>query len=150
MKTLKELLAAARKSLQYDVQGAILDFTEGIARRMKAANVTKTDLAHRLNCSQAFVTKILRGQNNFTLETMVKIARALGSEVKIEIQVKAATPNWDKIVEDIRNLPEQRSANHECKIIELADLRRRSVRAMGQGPNPTESVPSNEELALAS
>ena len=42
-------------------------------------------MARRLGTSPAYVTKVLRGNANFTLATIVKLARALESEVRFRL-----------------------------------------------------------------
>src|SRR4051812_11852605 len=98
MKSLKALVDAARNRLAYHVEKAIIEFTETVAKQMLASNVSKSQLAEKLECSQPFVTKVLRGNNNFTLETMVKIARALESELKVELVPKAAAKSWNSLL----------------------------------------------------
>lgn len=85
-RTFKERAEAARKTTGYNVQSAILDFTEDLVSRMEAAGVSKSELAARLGTSPAYVTKILRGQSNFTLESMVKVAGAVGADLRIHLQ----------------------------------------------------------------
>ena len=41
--------------------------------------------ARRLGTSQAYVTKVLRGDVNFTLVTLVKLARAVGGRVRLDL-----------------------------------------------------------------
>lgn len=93
-KSFARIFAKAKKSLTYHVEGAILEFTEEVCRIMEAQGVTKAELAKRLDCQPAFVTKLLSGQNNFTLETMVKVARALESEIKVHIQGPNVESHW--------------------------------------------------------
>jgi transcriptional regulator with XRE-family HTH domain len=45
---------------------------------MKKEGVKKVELARRLGKSRAYVTKVLQGNANFTLDTLVRLARALG------------------------------------------------------------------------
>lgn len=85
-KSFAQIFAEAKKNLTYHVEVTILEFTEEVCRTMEAQSVTKAELAKRLNCQPAFVTKLLSGQNNFTLETMVKVALALESEIKVHLQ----------------------------------------------------------------
>jgi len=80
-----ELKVDARTSDTYWVEEAILDFTEEIARLLNEGNLTRKELAERLGTSKAYVTKILRGSANFTIESMVKIGRALGCKMQIEL-----------------------------------------------------------------
>src|SRR5689334_3638729 len=76
----KEWFAKGRKSIQYYIQAAIIDFTELIFVRMTDLSISKSDLADKLKCNPSYITKMLRGSTNFTLESMVKIGLALDSE----------------------------------------------------------------------
>jgi transcriptional regulator with XRE-family HTH domain len=60
---------------------------------MEQQHVTRAELARRINSSRAYVTKVLQGNTNFTLESLVRIARALSFNV--ELTFKAA-PQTDK------------------------------------------------------
>ena len=53
--------------------------------------MSRSDLAEKLGVSPAFVTKLMRGQNNFTLRTMVKVAQAIGCELTVNL-VEASSP----------------------------------------------------------
>lgn len=70
----------------YWAAAAIDEFTERIAVLMEEKKITRSELATRLGCSPAYVTKILRGKDNFTIATMTKLARALGAELRIELR----------------------------------------------------------------
>lgn len=63
----------------------LLEATEAICRLMRASNVTKSDLAERLGRSPAFVTKLLRGNNNFTLRTLADVFGALEASLHLDI-----------------------------------------------------------------
>jgi plasmid maintenance system antidote protein VapI len=81
------------KSKQSDIfweELAILSFTGSVLERLKTLGLTKMDLANRLRSSPAYVTKLLNGRNNFTLRTMVRVARLLKSEVYIELRAAIA------------------------------------------------------------
>ncbi len=82
-KTFPELFEQAEEHDDYWLAGAILEFTEDVVREMDRQGINRTELARRLGSTPAYVTKILRGKVNFTLGTMVKLARALGSEVHV-------------------------------------------------------------------
>jgi transcriptional regulator with XRE-family HTH domain len=87
-RSFRELFAEARQSDAYWEERAALDFTEAVYRRMAALGLTKSQLAERLGTSPAYVTKILGGQGNFTLKTMVRLARALESEAVVHLAHK--------------------------------------------------------------
>lgn len=93
-KTFKELFAEARKGDRFWVDGAILEFTADIERMMEQQGITKTELADRLGTSQAYVTKVLRGTANFTMETMVKLSRAVGGTLHVHVAHQQAKVRW--------------------------------------------------------
>ena len=81
-----QFFAEAEKDVNYWVEMVILEFTEQTLARMKELNISKSQLAEKLGVSPAFVTKLLRGTNNYTLQTMVKVARALDCEYLCHLQ----------------------------------------------------------------
>jgi transcriptional regulator with XRE-family HTH domain len=94
-KTFADLYREAEKHDDYWVAGLVHDFTEALGRRMEEEGVSRAELARRLGTSQAYVTKVLRGNVNFTLATLVKLARAVGGEVRLDLgkpPSRSATP----------------------------------------------------------
>lgn len=87
--TLAEQLAQALESSEEDVDYwkdiAITDFTRDLHARMQELGVTQGELARRMGTSRPYVTKLLSG-SNFTLETMVKLAMALDSVVRVRLE----------------------------------------------------------------
>jgi transcriptional regulator with XRE-family HTH domain len=73
----ERLYRDAEQNQEYWVAGAILEFTESLTRLMEQEGVSRAQLARRLGVSPAYVTKMLRGNANFTMRSMVKAARAL-------------------------------------------------------------------------
>lgn len=71
----------------YFSERATYDITEQIFRRMEELGLSKSDLAQRLNTGKPYVTKILRGNTNFTLQSLEKIARALEFEGGFEVRL---------------------------------------------------------------
>ncbi|MHB1750519.1 MAG: helix-turn-helix domain-containing protein [Acidithiobacillus sp.] len=80
------LLKKAKQGTAFWISRAKERFTEDLFVLMKADGVSKSELAARLGTSPAYVTKILRGQSNFTIESMVVLARALDAEVDIRMK----------------------------------------------------------------
>ncbi len=81
----------------FELYGVLLDVTEGIVKRMIDQGVRRTDLAERLGTSRAYVTKLLDGQENMTLKTLVRVANALEMKVDAkfvprELSAKAKKP----------------------------------------------------------
>lgn len=44
---------------------------------MKELHLTQKALAERMNCTQQYVSKILKGKENLSLDTMTKLENAL-------------------------------------------------------------------------
>lgn len=88
---LNPLLKESRHTDSYLREGAILEFTEAIVCHMDQQGITRKDLARLLGKSPAYVTKILRGNTNFTLDSMVRIAQALGAEFHPQLSMSRLT-----------------------------------------------------------
>lgn len=105
-----QMLKEAQESLEYWTEAAILDFTEDLARIMKEKGMTRTQLAKSIGTSQAYVTKVLRGNVNFTLASMTKLARALDCVVRVHIAPKHAEVRW------LDNLGNQPVSKDDAKV----------------------------------
>lgn len=81
-----EWLKEVQQHDDYHAEGAILEFTEDLIRAMNRRGLTRTQLANKLGKKPAYITKMLGGENNFTLATMVKVARALDMELKVRLE----------------------------------------------------------------
>ncbi len=86
---------ADRKSRDsFWIEAAKMDFTEELCKRMEELGINRKELAGKLGCSPAAVTKMLRGQQNFTLESMVKLARVLDTELRFHLQPESVQRHW--------------------------------------------------------
>ncbi len=83
----------------YFSEKATYNITEQIFQRMEELGLSKSDLAQRLNTGKPYVTKILRGNTNFTLQSLEKIARALEFEGGLEVRLikKSATHDMRRL-----------------------------------------------------
>lgn len=72
------------------VEALVVEASEAIARLMAEQNVSKADLARRLNKSRAWVTQLLSGKANMTVRTLADVVYTLGAEVKLHAQ----PPSW--------------------------------------------------------
>jgi len=75
----------ADRPLTYWTALARMGFEEDLARLMEKKGVLKADLAKAINTSAPFITQVLNGTNNYTLKTMVKLARAVGAVVEVRL-----------------------------------------------------------------
>lgn len=109
-RTFSELFQQAEQHEDYWLAGAILEFTESVVREMERRGMTRTELAQRLGATPAYVTKILRGQVNFTLATMVKLARALDAELSVQLTCGAGSPIIQAVAGDVAASPRKARA----------------------------------------
>ena len=75
---LSRRIAEVVGSADYDVEDLILSLTGEFLERMELTGTTRTELANRLGVKPPRVTRILQGNDNFTLRTVVHVADALG------------------------------------------------------------------------
>lgn len=70
----------------FAIESLVAEAAESLARLMAERNVSKADLARRLNKSRAWVTQLLNGKANMTIRTLAEVAHALGAEFKLVAQ----------------------------------------------------------------
>gem|GEM_PF-2682488 len=108
------------RSEAFDIEGAKFDISELVFSVMERQGVSKANLARKLGKSRAYVTKTLQGNANFTLESLVKIARALDCRLNMTgvlIPVHRHAPvSWERI-STRHKIPARRPA--ECDYIRL-------------------------------
>lgn len=97
----RALLAKTRKSIAFWSQIAKRDFTEELLSWMSRRDVSRARLAELVDVSPQFVTKVLRTNANLTIETMTKLAMALGCQVRIHIADRNAVSYWQDRPADI-------------------------------------------------
>lgn len=96
---LQFMLTKARQTHAFKLETAKVEFTEGVVTLMERHGITQSVLAKRIGVSPAYITKILRGTTNFTLDTMVKIATALEAEYCSHLQPAGHRTQWFEIVD---------------------------------------------------
>jgi len=96
----ESLFEQAEQRLDYKVEGAKNEITEKIVRRMEEAGVSRSDLASRLSKKKPQITRLLRGSNNFTVETMVEIADALGCNYRSHLEPKECDTMWLNVIRE--------------------------------------------------
>lgn len=84
MKLKTEMNSICKNELT-DAQSARLDLridaAYAIEQAMKSARVSRSELATKLGTSKSYITKILTGDANLTLDTMASIATALDMSI---------------------------------------------------------------------
>lgn len=94
MNKYRDLLKEVRDTDEFWAQSIISDFTDEVCRLMEVKEITRAQLAERINTTPAYITKILRGDANFTLVTMTKLARALDTIVRVHLAHPDENVHW--------------------------------------------------------
>lgn len=98
-KKLKSYIDEAKLDDTYWVEKAKLDFAMRLESQRKYAKLNNSDLAKRIKSSAAYITKIFRGDSNMTIESMVKLSRATGGRLNIEIVNESiGTRQWGHLI----------------------------------------------------
>lgn len=95
--TWRKFIADAERDPAYWAEGAWLRFTEELLALMTAQNVTRAELARRVGVSPAYITKVFRGTVNLTLETMSKLALAVGASVRLHVAPTHRRTSWHDV-----------------------------------------------------
>lgn len=93
----REFLQSVRSSVGYLKSYSLLQFTLSLTRLMKVEDVSGRKLAERLVVSAQQVSKVLRGNENVTIETMAKYADALGAVVHIHVAKRGVRVQWREV-----------------------------------------------------
>lgn len=75
---LKKLKEKFRNSEEYWFESAKLEFVRSLNQRVRRLNLKNKDLAERTESTPAYISKVMRGDANLTIESMVKLVRATG------------------------------------------------------------------------
>jgi plasmid maintenance system antidote protein VapI len=120
--SIDDLFREARKSDEYLEESAILSFTRSVLDRLDALKMTKRQLADLMKVSPAYVAKLIGGSNNFTLRTMVKVAKHLDCELWMDLKpaiaetvrpVDESVTEFQMIVGKGAEMKEHSAANYE-------------------------------------
>ena len=80
---LKEELKNPEFKKWYDYYGKQVEISYNLLLLRKEKGMTQAELAKKIGTSQSNVARLERGQQNFTVETLDKIAKVFGKELKI-------------------------------------------------------------------
>lgn len=69
-------------------------FAVGIERQMRRNAMSKADIARRLAKSPAYVTKVLRGDANLTINTLVAFAHAVDASLHLHVAERQTKVRW--------------------------------------------------------
>jgi len=84
-----EFFAGSEEDHYYVSAKVCLSIAKSIEVLMAEKNISKSALAELLGTSRPYISKLLRGDANFTIETLSKVAIALDAEIKTALISKS-------------------------------------------------------------
>ncbi len=96
--TFKDVIAAATESAELDVEGAKIDFALELARLIESQGLSRAQFAQKLGVTKPMVTRILRGDSNLTIGTMVRAAHAAGGKLHLHIAPENQSVQWFNLI----------------------------------------------------
>jgi transcriptional regulator with XRE-family HTH domain len=78
-----KLLAKRKQTPEYQCEEILLDITEQICEIMEKKRISRAELARRLGKKRPYITSLLNGKRNTTIETLVRIAHALDEKLEV-------------------------------------------------------------------
>ncbi|MGM0412826.1 MAG: helix-turn-helix domain-containing protein [Pseudomonadota bacterium] len=127
MSDFKALFQESRSGDEHWMARATQEFTEDLHRLMQRRAISKAELARSLGSSPAYITKVLRGDANFTVRSMVRLARALDGRLVLHLEAEEDTVRWFDILGKSRQ-----KAPHNVRGA-FADERQLRLTASGRG-----------------
>lgn len=119
-KKIDEFLSDAKRSDVYWVEKAKLDFAIKLDKQRKQSCLNLASVARKIGKSPAYITKVFRGDSNLTIESMVKLARATGGNLRIQIVDEAPVVHrWDKVIGTSTNANQSRATASAATVTQL-------------------------------
>lgn len=66
--------------------------------------MSNAELATKLGVKPPYISKVMRGDENLTIESMVKLVRAAGGRLHIQVADQADGVRWFNVITGKRNL----------------------------------------------
>jgi transcriptional regulator with XRE-family HTH domain len=85
---LRQKLEAARNSFDYRLEKVLFDVAERVCNLIKCQNINRSELAQRLDVTPAYITKLLNGNPNLTIKSLLKLSDVLGQTLDIRFTSK--------------------------------------------------------------
>lgn len=107
MNSYAALKSKSKESLEFWFESAKQDFMISVHSIMTKEKISKSELSENIGCSAAYITKILKGDANFTIETMVKISKALNTKLCIHLSDPHESIQWMGVVSSKKKIADK-------------------------------------------
>ena len=73
-----------RSSIEYRQQALVLELSERVLGRIGQLGISQAELARRMGVSRPMITKLLTGDSNFQLKTLLRLADSLEFDLAVD------------------------------------------------------------------
>lgn len=87
-KSFTALIARVAATPEGQAAHVAVTFLVQVNARMQAQGVSNAELARRIGTSPAYITRLFRGSANLSVQTMVKLAQAVGATLQLGLTEK--------------------------------------------------------------
>jgi plasmid maintenance system antidote protein VapI len=101
-KSFAALMARLESTAEGQAARVSVNFLAQVHTRMQALGLSSAELAQRMGTSPAYITRLFRGSANLSVETMVKLARAVESTLQVALNAQP-TPETVAAMVEARN-----------------------------------------------
>ncbi len=119
-KVLQRFVDQSKIDDSYWVDHAKLDFSTALEKQRRIAGINYAGIAKKIGSSPAYISKVFRGDSNLTIESIVKLVRATGGRLEIQVVNELpATCRWDQIAGASSSKNQARATANGATIIQL-------------------------------
>lgn len=93
-KSFANLYAKLENTPAYQAEKLAVAFLAELNAFMVTHGVSNAELARRAGVSPAYITKVFRGPSNLSIETLTKLADAVGCKVHLHLANHGAAVRW--------------------------------------------------------
>jgi transcriptional regulator with XRE-family HTH domain len=119
-KKFDEMFSRLEASGELQIEVTKIKIAEDIIAALERLSLTQADLASRLGTSRAYVTKILQGTTNFTIDSLARISQALNCRLDVQIGHAAPVPPTVMLVLDKEDVTYQTEVQTDATLAAAA------------------------------
>lgn len=90
----KDAHEEVKDTFEYKLEWLELNITQKILDLMEIKNITRSDLAEKLNVSKASISKLLNQGSNITVKRLLKIAEVLEYDLTVDLQERRVSTEY--------------------------------------------------------
>ncbi len=92
----KNLLKKVKNSHEYWAEGFILELMEDFNQLMEEKGINQKELAKKVGTSEAYISKVLNGYENLSINSIAKIALALDAAPHVHLAPRDLVVEWSE------------------------------------------------------